>query len=162
MCRDAFAALGRHDFVFGPAADGGYWLVGAKRSRVVPQGLFENVRWSNEHALSDTVAGLPKNARVARLGELDDIDDGPAYHAWRRRQAPDIPTTSSTTSPITMPLRPVLGCSLLPQRRYNRGEPNGIDMESIYYVLSWLCHRRCDHCYDTRFRPYVRENATRW
>ena len=45
----------------------------------------------------------------------------------------------------------------MPQRRYNRGEPNGIDMESIYYVLSWLCHRRCDHCYDTRFRPYGRE-----
>jgi len=86
--RDAFAALGRHDFVFGPAADGGYWLVGAKRSRVVPQGLFENVRWSNEHALSDTVAGLPKNARVARLGELDDIDDGPAYHAWRAGRRP--------------------------------------------------------------------------
>lgn len=29
-------------------------------------------------------------------------------------------------------------------------------MESIYYVLSWLCHRRCAHCYDARFRPYVR------
>jgi hypothetical protein len=30
-------------------------------------------------------------------------------------------------------------------------------MESIYYVLSWLCHRRCNHCYDARFRPYVRD-----
>jgi len=29
-------------------------------------------------------------------------------------------------------------------------------MESIYYVLSWLCHRRCKHCYDSRFRPYRR------
>lgn len=29
-------------------------------------------------------------------------------------------------------------------------------MESIYYVISWACHRRCKHCYDTRFRPYVR------
>jgi len=29
-------------------------------------------------------------------------------------------------------------------------------MESIYYVLTWACHRRCKHCYDTRFRPYVR------
>ncbi|MDA0787020.1 MAG: DUF2064 domain-containing protein, partial [Proteobacteria bacterium] len=28
---DGFAALGTHDFVFGPAADGGYWLVGARR-----------------------------------------------------------------------------------------------------------------------------------
>ena len=30
-------------------------------------------------------------------------------------------------------------------------------MESIYYVLSWACHRRCKHCYDSRFRPYVGE-----
>lgn len=81
--QDAFAALGRHDMVFGPAADGGYWLVGASRSRAVPHGLFENVRWSTEHALSDTIEGLPKNARVAKLGELDDIDDGAAFHAWR-------------------------------------------------------------------------------
>ncbi|MDH7943595.1 SPASM domain-containing protein [Pseudohongiella sp. SYSU M77423] len=30
-------------------------------------------------------------------------------------------------------------------------------MESIYYVLCWHCHRRCKHCYEERFRPYVRE-----
>jgi hypothetical protein len=27
-------------------------------------------------------------------------------------------------------------------------------MESIYYVMSWLCHRRCPHCYEDRFHPY--------
>lgn len=27
-------------------------------------------------------------------------------------------------------------------------------MESIYYVISWLCHRTCPHCYEDRFRPY--------
>ncbi len=27
-------------------------------------------------------------------------------------------------------------------------------MQSIYYVISWLCHRACPHCYDARFRPY--------
>lgn len=27
-------------------------------------------------------------------------------------------------------------------------------MESIYYVLSYVCHRRCEHCYEERFRPY--------
>ena len=31
-------------------------------------------------------------------------------------------------------------------------------MESIYYVLTWACHRRCKHCYDTRFRPYVHDD----
>ena len=27
-------------------------------------------------------------------------------------------------------------------------------IESIYYVISWLCHRQCPHCYEERFRPY--------
>lgn len=27
-------------------------------------------------------------------------------------------------------------------------------MESIYYVITYLCHRTCVHCYDDRFRPY--------
>ncbi len=27
-------------------------------------------------------------------------------------------------------------------------------MESLYYVLSYVCHRRCEHCYEDRFRPY--------
>jgi hypothetical protein len=30
-------------------------------------------------------------------------------------------------------------------------------MESIYYVAAWACHRRCEHCYEDRFRPYVRD-----
>ena len=29
-------------------------------------------------------------------------------------------------------------------------------MESIYWVLSWACHRKCKHCYEAKFRPYVR------
>jgi glycosyltransferase A (GT-A) superfamily protein (DUF2064 family) len=42
---EAFRRLGRHDAVFGPAADGGYWLVGLKRR---PRLLhpFASVRWS--------------------------------------------------------------------------------------------------------------------
>jgi hypothetical protein len=30
-------------------------------------------------------------------------------------------------------------------------------LDSIYWVMSWACHRRCRHCYDDRFRPYVRD-----
>jgi MoaA/NifB/PqqE/SkfB family radical SAM enzyme len=29
-------------------------------------------------------------------------------------------------------------------------------VESIYWVAAWACHRRCRHCYEDRFRPYVR------
>jgi hypothetical protein len=34
-------------------------------------------------------------------------------------------------------------------------------VESVYWVLTWACHRRCRHCYDDRFRPYLRDALTR-
>jgi hypothetical protein len=34
-------------------------------------------------------------------------------------------------------------------------------VESIYFVLSWLCHRQCPHCYDHRFRPYSNADLER-
>ena len=34
-------------------------------------------------------------------------------------------------------------------------------MQAIYWVLTWACHRKCAHCYDDRFRPYVRDALTR-
>jgi len=34
-------------------------------------------------------------------------------------------------------------------------------MESLYYVMSWACHRKCRHCYEDRFRPYVRHELER-
>ena len=88
----AFRRLQEADAVFGPAADGGYWLVGARRTPMVPHGLFTNIRWSTGHALSDTLAGLPKPFRVAMLGELDDIDDGAAWKAWWDRHRAEGPS----------------------------------------------------------------------
>ncbi|MEP2715452.1 TIGR04282 family arsenosugar biosynthesis glycosyltransferase [Pseudophaeobacter sp.] len=69
----AFAALGCHDAVFGPACDGGYWLVGCKHPRTLPHGLFRNVRWSSEHALADTLRSLP-GFRIALTDTLRDVD----------------------------------------------------------------------------------------
>ncbi|MCC6364670.1 MAG: SPASM domain-containing protein [Bryobacterales bacterium] len=34
-------------------------------------------------------------------------------------------------------------------------------MESIYFVISWLCHRTCAHCYEDRFHPYYGEERER-
>lgn len=69
----AFAALGDHDAVFGPAPDGGFWLVGLGRTAAVPASLFDAVRWSSEHALADSIATLP-GKRVALVDELADVD----------------------------------------------------------------------------------------
>lgn len=82
----AFRALGNHDMVFGPAADGGYWLVGTRRRPVVPPNLFDNVRWSSATALADTLANLNPACRVAMLDERSDVDDGAAWRRWRIRQ----------------------------------------------------------------------------
>ena len=75
----AFRALGRHDAVFGPAEDGGYWLVGLKRPGTPPAGLFAGVRWSTGHALADSRASLGglRIAEVARLRDVDRADDLP-------------------------------------------------------------------------------------
>lgn len=72
--RAAFEALGRADAVFGPALDGGYWLIGLARRRPAP-GLFQNVRWSSSHALADTLASLPKSYTVDYLPALRDLDN---------------------------------------------------------------------------------------
>lgn len=51
----AIAALDTHDVVIGPAEDGGYYLVGAKRE--LP-GLFENMPWSTADLLDQTLEYL--------------------------------------------------------------------------------------------------------
>jgi len=81
----AFRVLGAHDLVFGPAADGGFWLVGARRRPRLPP-LFERVRWSSPHALADTMAGLPRPVRVGLVDALEDVDDGDAYRRLNPRR----------------------------------------------------------------------------
>lgn len=88
----AFCSLGDRDAILGPANDGGFWSVGLRRRpRFVDP--FHAVRWSTEHALSDTLKNL-EGRRVALLDQLDDIDDAVAlassphwdlYHAPRHR-----------------------------------------------------------------------------
>lgn len=78
--RAAFAALGRADAVFGPAEDGGYWLVGLGPRR--PARPFAGVRWSGPHALADTLANF-RARRVALLRRLRDVDTEADYDAAR-------------------------------------------------------------------------------
>ncbi len=67
----AFRALGRGDAVFGPATDGGYWLVGWGPRKVARP--FEGVRWSSEHALADTLLRF-RHRRIRLLRTLRDVD----------------------------------------------------------------------------------------
>ena len=69
----AFAALGQRDIVFGPAWDGGFWLVGSHGGRALPAGLFQDVRWSHPATLEDAVASAGR-ARIGLVARLRDVD----------------------------------------------------------------------------------------
>lgn len=67
----AFKALDTHDVVIGPAADGGYYLLGMKH--YIPQ-LFINKAWGTATVLKDTFADL-NNEKVALLETRNDVDN---------------------------------------------------------------------------------------
>jgi rSAM/selenodomain-associated transferase 1 len=81
----AFRVLGGRDLVFGPAEDGGFWLVGARRRPRLPP-LFDKVRWSSRYALADALAGLPRRVTVGFVDRLEDVDDGEAYRRLMPRR----------------------------------------------------------------------------
>ncbi|RVV99055.1 glycosyltransferase [Mesobaculum littorinae] len=85
----AFAALGTHHAVIGPAPDGGYWLIGLRRTAAPPATLFQAVRWSSPQARADTEASLGDLtiAHVDSLHDVDTVEDLP--HA--PRPAPGLP-----------------------------------------------------------------------
>jgi uncharacterized protein len=85
----AAALLADHDAVLGPAEDGGYVLVGARRP--LP---FEDVRWSTPHALDDTKAGFVRaGIRWTALPVLWDVDV-PADLARWEAQRKTLPVTA--------------------------------------------------------------------
>ncbi len=84
----AFSELAKNDAVFGPASDGGYWLVGLKRLRRLggphAKNLFTGVRWSSPHALADTCKAIGPGARIGYAQRLQDVDTAADYFHWRR------------------------------------------------------------------------------
>jgi rSAM/selenodomain-associated transferase 1 len=89
LIAEAFHQLGRTDVVFGPAEDGGYWLMGMRRRPRLPR-PFAGVRWSSEHALADTLANLKGRsiAFLATLGDVDDARDFGEHSAHFARRVP--------------------------------------------------------------------------
>ena len=82
----AFDSLVDHDMVFGPATDGGFWLVGCANSFHVDYAIhstfMKNVRWSTQYALADTLATLPDDTKVGKVATLSDVDDGDGYRKF--------------------------------------------------------------------------------
>jgi len=78
---EAFRALERAPLVLGPAADGGYWLIGLAGRWPA---LFAGITWGTSQVLGQTLAvaeaaGLP----VSLLAERGDLDRPGDLAAWR-------------------------------------------------------------------------------
>jgi uncharacterized protein len=72
LLAQAFQRLETADLVLGPALDGGYYLIGLRRA--IPA-LFENIAWSTDQVLSQTLAIANRlNLSIHLLPELPDID----------------------------------------------------------------------------------------
>lgn len=66
----AFRALDEHDYVVGPAADGGYYLLGM---RALYGPLFKNKPWGTHTVLQETMQHL-KNKNTKLLKTKNDVD----------------------------------------------------------------------------------------
>ncbi len=78
----AARSMENHQVVLGPAADGGYWLIGLKESR--PE-LFVDIDWGSERVLQQTLSatrrlGL-KHQLLRTLSDIDSLDDWNAFKA---------------------------------------------------------------------------------
>ena len=80
----AFAALRGHDAVFGPATDGGFWLVGLRRGGLARPRMFDGVRWSTPDTLTESRAALG-HLRICLADRLSDVDTAEDLRALRKR-----------------------------------------------------------------------------
>jgi len=71
--RAAFKRLDAADAVLGPATDGGYYLIGARRP--LPSSVFEQMAWSTASVAAETLRRLAAaKLRVAVLPRWYDVD----------------------------------------------------------------------------------------
>ena len=83
LVKDALSALEGHDAVFGPAIDGGYYLVGTSRPLL---GFFDGIRWSTSHTLADSLACCHRHGWTTRLlPPCQDIDTWADWQAYCQR-----------------------------------------------------------------------------
>ncbi len=77
---EAFEQLQHHNFVIGPAQDGGYYLLGMRQ---FSPSVFENIEWSTESVLPDTISAIKKlDATYHLLPELSDVDYEADWERW--------------------------------------------------------------------------------
>jgi hypothetical protein len=72
--KEALSSLKTHDVVIGPSFDGGYYLIGFRKNKFIPE-AFDGIDWGTHTVFHDTLTVL-QNARckVHTLPKWSDID----------------------------------------------------------------------------------------
>jgi hypothetical protein len=80
LIAQAFQKLRQYDLVLGPAQDGGYYLIGLRRS--IPE-LFTGISWSTAEVLQQTLdIAQELKLSVAQLALLRDVDRPEDLSVW--------------------------------------------------------------------------------
>lgn len=76
VIRNAFEVLSDTDLVYGPASDGGYYLVGMKK---LIRDVFESVPWSSDQTLKKSIEQARRSGLTITftkmLSDIDTIED---------------------------------------------------------------------------------------
>ena len=70
---NAWKKLYSSNIVFGPAEDGGFWLIGISQSKKV-KGLFNNIIWSKQNTLEQVKNNIHSSNKISYVDTLKDID----------------------------------------------------------------------------------------
>jgi rSAM/selenodomain-associated transferase 2/rSAM/selenodomain-associated transferase 1 len=97
----ALEALKRHELVLGPAADGGYYLVGL--TRPAPD-LFQGVAWGGPEVLAQTLAAArAAGLQTALLPELGDLDRPEDLALLESAPPPPVPSLDPERISVIIP-----------------------------------------------------------
>lgn len=80
ILKAAFSELDRHDYVIGPAIDGGYYLLGMKSPNA---SLFQDIEWSTNTVCEETLDKIRSQGgsykKVETLSDIDYAEDWEKY-----------------------------------------------------------------------------------
>ena len=105
LCR-ALRALDQKDLVFGPAADGGYYLIGAAARSFAncEPTLFRGIRWGSGSVLEQTLNRADSaGAATALVDRLTDVDRPSDLPAWIGRSRANSPAGQRPVISVIMP-----------------------------------------------------------
>ena len=143
IVRQAFDHLSDHDVVIGPAADGGYYLIGLSRH---VSSLFSDIAWSTDQVLEQTLAAaIQSDMSIALLPTLEDVDRPEDLARWEQAQAAPPQEVANAISVIipTLNEEPLLECAIESAKASTASEQVIVAAGRFQPALSLAVKHRC-------------------